>query len=123
MADKFNNTERKRVLKKRNHVHKKHEIRIAAKLKAEKEENILRRKELEDTLLFIHKGVLQVAEYPRPGEPRRTSDGYPTEFSYDEFSYKRMLDSIRKALKDILISSEVTKILNLPEIEPYETPE
>lgn len=43
-----------------------------------------------------------IVDYPPKGSPRRTKDGYPHEMSYDEFAYKRMVDSYRDALKGIL---------------------
>ncbi len=48
------------------------------------------------------KAITQVIPYPKKGTPRRTKDGYPSEVSYDEFAYKRMVDSYRDALKEIL---------------------
>lgn len=36
-----------------------------------------------------------IRDYPRKGEPRRTKDGYPAEVCYDEFAYKRIVDSYR----------------------------
>ena len=40
-----------------------------------------------------------IANYPDAGHPRGTDDGYPAEFEYDEFAYKRMVDSYRKAIR------------------------
>lgn len=45
---------------------------------------------------------MKVISYPRKGHPRRCKDGYPTEMVYDEFAYKRMVDSYRDALRNIL---------------------
>jgi len=50
----------------------------------------------------IRKAIKQVIDYPPADHPRRTEDGYPTEFVYDEFAYKRMIYSVRNALKQIL---------------------
>jgi hypothetical protein len=44
----------------------------------------------------------QVIDYPAEGSPRRTDDGYPTEFVYDKFAYKRVVDSMRNALREII---------------------
>lgn len=48
------------------------------------------------------KAIQEVISYPKKGSPRRTKDGYPSEIVYDEFAYKRMIDSYRDALKEIL---------------------
>jgi hypothetical protein len=40
--------------------------------------------------------------YPTTKQGRRTDDGYPEEVCYDEYAYKRMVDSYRDALKGIL---------------------
>jgi len=48
------------------------------------------------------KAIGKVISYPKKGMPRRSKDGYPLEVVYDEFAYKRMVDSYRDALKEIL---------------------
>ncbi len=48
------------------------------------------------------KAIEEVISYPKEGTYRRTKDGYPSEISYDEFAYKRMVDSYRDVLKGIL---------------------
>jgi len=48
------------------------------------------------------KAIQEVISYPEKGSPRRSKDGYPSEVSYDEFAYKRMVDSYRDVLKEIL---------------------
>ena len=50
----------------------------------------------------IRKAIQQVIDYPTEEQGRRTEDGYPTEVIYDEFAYKRMIDSLREALRNIL---------------------
>jgi len=45
------------------------------------------------------KGILS---YPTPDNPRRTDDGYPSEFEYDEYAYKRMVDSYRRGIRKAL---------------------
>jgi len=50
----------------------------------------------------IRKAIHQVIDYPTEEQGRRDKDGYPTEFAYDEYAYKRMIDSVRDALKTIL---------------------
>ena len=47
----------------------------------------------------IKKVLCKIAAYPPEGHDRRTDDGYPTEFAYDEFAYKRMVDSFRRAIR------------------------
>ena len=48
------------------------------------------------------KALKQVIGYPTKKQGRRDKDGYPTEFEYDEWSYKRMVESYRDALRNIL---------------------
>ena len=50
----------------------------------------------------IKKAIQQIISYPKKGEPRRTKDGYPSEFAYDDYAYKRMVNSFRDALKKVL---------------------
>lgn len=50
----------------------------------------------------IRKALKDVIAYPEKGHPRRTKDGYPSELAYDEFAYKRIVNSFRDALKEIL---------------------
>lgn len=38
-----------------------------------------------------------IRDYPKEGHDRRDEEGYPREFVYDEFAYKRMVDSFRDA--------------------------
>ncbi len=53
-------------------------------------------------LLALRAAIKHVKGYPQKGSPRRTKDGFPAEFCYDEFAYKRMVRSIRNALGQIL---------------------
>ncbi len=39
-----------------------------------------------------------IRDYPQKGG-RRTDDGYPSEVVYDEFAYRRMVNSYRDAAK------------------------
>ena len=50
----------------------------------------------------IIKVLKHIVAYPSKKEPRRTKDGYPSEFAYDEFAYKRMVNSYRDALKQLI---------------------
>ena len=54
-----------------------------------------------EKLKGMRKAIKQVIGYPPKGG-RRTKDGYPAECSYDEWAYRRMVDSVRTALRDIL---------------------
>ena len=56
------------------------------------------REKLED----IRKALQGVIDYPTEEQGRRTDDGYPSEFAYYEFAYKRMVDSFRNGLKTII---------------------
>lgn len=42
-----------------------------------------------------------IADYPPKGHPRRAKDGYPAEVAYDEFAYKRAIDSYREAIRSV----------------------
>ena len=55
---------------------------------------------------WIEKQLKKVIAYPTKAQGRRTKDGYPSELIYDEYRYKRMIDSFRQALKDILKDSK-----------------
>lgn len=55
-----------------------------------------------EKLIHIRHALKELKAYPKPSEPRRTKDGYPLEVSYDEWAYKRMVDSYRDAIKQIL---------------------
>lgn len=41
-------------------------------------------------------------DYPPEGHSRRGEDGYPVETVYDEFAYRRMVNSYRDALRSLL---------------------
>lgn len=56
----------------------------------------------QEKLEGIKKAITAVMEYPPVGHPRRDEDGYPTEIACDDYAYRRMIDSIRSALKQIL---------------------
>lgn len=55
-----------------------------------------RLREQQAEIKHLRKRLTAIREYGRDG-PRSTEDGYPTEFVYDEFAYKRIVDSYRKA--------------------------
>ena len=51
------------------------------------------------------RALQKIIDYPRRGKRKRkrcTDDGYPTEFSYDEFAYRRMVDSYRSAIESVI---------------------
>ena len=50
----------------------------------------------------IRKALKQIIAYPTKKQGRRTDDGYPLEIIYDDFAYKRMVDSFRNGLKAVL---------------------
>ena len=41
-------------------------------------------------------------KWPAPGTARRTQDGYPSEMVYDEFAYRRLVDSYRDGIKTVI---------------------
>lgn len=53
-------------------------------------------------LTGLRKAIKQVIAYPPKDHPRRTKNGFPIEFSYDQWAYERMVTSVRDALKKIL---------------------
>lgn len=53
-------------------------------------------------LLAVKEHIKFMIEYPDKSQPRRTHDGYPLELAYDEFAYKRIIDSYRNGLKRLL---------------------
>lgn len=56
-----------------------------------------------EKLKGIKDAIRKVISYPKNGvDSRRTSDGFPSEFCYDEYAYKRMVRSYRTALQEIL---------------------
>ena len=60
----------------------------------------------------IKNHIKEIINYPPKDHPRRTKDGYPIELIYDEFAYKRMVDSYRDALKNVLIMIEKELMVN-----------
>lgn len=58
--------------------------------------------EMADENERLKSALRAMAEYPPPGHDRRTDDGYPVEFDYDEFAYKRMVDSYRDYARESL---------------------
>jgi len=55
----------------------------------------------EAKLLAMFDDIDSIIAYPPEGG-RRTEDGYPLEVMYDEFAYKRMVDSYRQGLRNLL---------------------
>jgi len=49
--------------------------------------------------LTIKEALQAIIDYPQESEPRRDEKGYPTEVVYDDFAYKRIVDSYRDALR------------------------
>jgi hypothetical protein len=48
------------------------------------------------------KRVRGVIRWPPKSYDRRDDEGYPTEIAYDEYAYKRLVDTYREALTKIL---------------------
>lgn len=47
-----------------------------------------------------------IRDFPIGGRGRQTEDGYPLEVSYDEFAYRRLVDSYREAARAALAQEE-----------------
>ena len=58
--------------------------------------------ELESEIARLRDIFEHIRDYPAKGAARRTKDGYPAEILYDEYAYKRMVDSYRDAAKAAL---------------------
>ena len=43
-----------------------------------------------------------IVAYPPKGHKRRSKDGYPTEVVYDDFAYKRMVNTYREAVQEVV---------------------
>ena len=61
-----------------------------------------KQKTAKQKLRKLRKIVWQIINYPPDGHECRDEDGYPAEFAYDEFAYKRMCDSYRVGLRSAL---------------------
>lgn len=48
-----------------------------------------------------------IRDYPKEGSPRRDEDGYPLEIEYDEFAYRRIVDSYREIARAALSGSKM----------------
>jgi len=55
----------------------------------------------EGKLLAMFEDIRSIIAYPEEGG-RRSEDGYPLEVVYDEYAYKRMVDSYRDAFNNLL---------------------
>ena len=51
---------------------------------------------------ILRKNIQDLINFPDENYPRRTEDGYPSEFVYDDFAYKRIIDTYRNFLKELL---------------------
>ncbi len=49
-----------------------------------------------DVLSRMREALEAIRDYP-PSDGRRTDDGYPDEIIYDEFAYRRLVNSYRAA--------------------------
>lgn len=61
-----------------------------------------------DNLKWLAEELRGLAAWPHEGYDRRTDDGYPMEAVYDEFAYKRLVDSYREALRGLADRAEIT---------------
>jgi len=62
-------------------------------------------KSSEQKLKELRKALRLIINYPPKNHDRRTTNGYPTEFEYDEFAYNRMVDSYREGINDAIKES------------------
>jgi len=69
-----------------------------------KEQNKEDKKWLENYQKELRAAIQSIIDYPPNGSNRRTDDGYPLEVSYDEYAYKRMVDSYRSGLEELLVA-------------------
>lgn len=53
--------------------------------------------ELRARVAKLEEGLAIIRDYPPKKSKRRTKDGYPLEFVYDEWAYRRVIDSYREA--------------------------
>ncbi len=53
----------------------------------------------------LQEALQAIAAYPPKDSPRRADDGYPLEFTYDKFAYRRLVDSYREAITKVLKKS------------------
>lgn len=54
----------------------------------------------------LSKALETIRDYPPITHARRDDEGYPMEIVYDEFAYKRIVDSYRKFASDALAQPE-----------------
>lgn len=65
-----------------------------------------KRRTAKQKLRALRKVLRGIVAYPPPGHDRRDEDGYPAEFAYDEFAYRRVVDSFREAIDRALAASK-----------------
>lgn len=54
------------------------------------------------TIRQMREALESIRDFPKPGTSRRTEDGYPDEIVYDEFAYRRIVDSYRECARAAL---------------------
>ena len=64
------------------------------------------KKELLAELEELKYGIQHLIDWPSEDYERRSDDGYPTEFVYDEFAYRRIIDGYRKYLQSLLTAED-----------------
>ena len=57
---------------------------------------------LQNWLGALEGSVQDMIDHPKVGDERRDEEGYPRELEYSKFTYKRMVDSYRDALRKLL---------------------
>lgn len=50
----------------------------------------------------LREKLQEIRDWPPKDYPRRDADGYPKEYMYDEFAYRRMIDSYRHAIDNAM---------------------
>jgi len=48
---------------------------------------------------YMRAWLKAILEYPKKGNSKRAKDGYPSEVVYDEFAYRRIVDTYRTAAR------------------------
>ncbi len=59
-------------------------------------------KKLEAEVTRLRKGIGGIIDFPDEEYGRRTEDGYPEEIVYDEFAYRRLVNSYRSFGRELL---------------------
>jgi len=60
-----------------------------------------------NSLPGLVEALKHIRDFPKPDYPRRTEDGYPEEIIYDEFAYRRIINSYRDCANQALADAGV----------------